>query len=84
MTSQIEQSEVDFLELYATVRAIISTRSEKTCRSVGDCFTAYRENFYWPDLWAAREEAEKKKQAELDLQAKRSQVLRLNIRRLGT
>ncbi|CAN0098039.1 unnamed protein product, partial [Sphacelaria rigidula] len=37
--------------------------------------SAYRENFYWPDLWAAREEAEKKKQAELDLQTKRSQVL---------
>lgn len=35
---------------------------------------AYRENFYWPDLWAAREQEEKEKQAELDLQTKRTQV----------
>lgn len=36
---------------------------------------AYRENFYWPDLWAGREQAKKEKQAKLDLETKRSQVL---------
>lgn len=34
----------------------------------------YRENYYYPDLWAGREKAKKEKQAELDLEMKRSQV----------
>eukprot|EP00904_Undaria_pinnatifida_P000154 jgi/Undpi1/10139/HiC_scaffold_28.g12593.m1 len=37
--------------------------------------SAHRENFYWPDLWAAREKAQQEKQAELDLETKRSQIL---------
>ena len=36
--------------------------------------TAYRENFYYPDLWESREKAEREKQAELDLEMERSQV----------
>ncbi|CAM9984852.1 unnamed protein product [Scytosiphon promiscuus] len=37
--------------------------------------TVYRENFYYPDLWAGREKAKQEKQAELDLEMKRSQIL---------
>ncbi|CAM9844118.1 unnamed protein product [Ectocarpus fasciculatus] len=37
--------------------------------------SAHRENYYYPDLWAGREKAKREKQAELDLEMKRSQIL---------
>eukprot|EP00752_Nemacystus_decipiens_P004683 g4271.t1 len=37
--------------------------------------SAHRENFYYPDLWESREKAEREKQAELDLEMERSQIL---------
>ncbi|CAM9154596.1 unnamed protein product, partial [Hapterophycus canaliculatus] len=36
--------------------------------------SVYRENYYYPDLWAGREKAKQEKQAEVDLETKRSQV----------
>ncbi|CAM9277937.1 unnamed protein product [Pylaiella littoralis] len=37
--------------------------------------SAHRENYYYPDLWEGRERAKREKQAELDLETKRSQIL---------
>ncbi|CAM9528433.1 unnamed protein product [Ascophyllum nodosum] len=36
--------------------------------------TVYRENFFWPNLWAGQAKEKEEEQAELDLQAKRSKV----------
>lgn len=46
-------------------------------------YTAYRENFIWPDLRVEREKAEQEQQAKLELEAKRSQVRTLTMVCLG-